>query len=781
MQACQQGCGEALKTSNISSMTNLLPTAYVVANPDLLSITLIKELLDKSCRVIVVSNHRTEFAKYFSKGENLIFKDFREKIDEPPSYLFLIQGFSPLGSFFSKKQIKLVLNFSQTYLPKTEVILPYVVTNETRKEVEFIATSAKKIGNRNLEILYLGDIYGVGMNLVSGSWISSIFRNLWRSEPLLIPAYDFDFYSIDVITAVKHMIKGIFSYGFPEKENIIAIKKRAFTCLREIQNITPLVSFISDTNITAPATISNFNFLPIEERKEALSDTLTWIMKNRNAEKEQEVKQIEVKKNTLPNLVITNLHKKIIKRVGILALIGVWILMMPFLLLLISTLTLKTGFYDLSIGNIKDAELYFNLSRDISRVSNETILFDEGKRVATVVTGFSIVGNKSVHLFSLFNNFVGKVQGSEDYDISSVSQQMYLDLDDIYKQISFLTADIKTESSIKTFLPQLDLATLRLYLDNVRGIAANLPQLLGSEKPVNYLLLSQDNHELRPTGGLISSFGIFTFDKGRLSQKVFMDTKSADVQLKGHVEPPNAIKRYLGENNWYLRDSNWDPDFRLTAPKVEWFLENEINQPVDGVIAVDAELFNSLQGGGVETPNCTGNCLPVWLASVEANLGINKVNANIQRSINLLVNLTGNVTQERLDINYKNSSDKDAYRNYLRVLAPSGSNFEKVTENMNGVTETISPEITQTQGRTEVGVLVQIPARQSITVTFIWSNKNSVDYNKPGKIMFYLRKQPGVSDTSTSIRFILPNFLTRSSLSRYNTDLTSDFKKEFDW
>jgi hypothetical protein len=93
--------------------------------------------------------------------------------------------------------------------------------------------------------------------------------------------------------------------------------------------------------------------------------------------------------------------------------------------------------------------------------------------------------------------------------------------------------------------------------------------------------------ELRPTGGFIGSYGLLTFNSGRLSDFGVSDVYSADGQLKGHVEPPAPIKIHLGEENWWLRDSNWDPDFPTSAKRAEWFLDKEIDKQVDGVFSID--------------------------------------------------------------------------------------------------------------------------------------------------------------------------------------------------
>ena len=111
---------------------------------------------------------------------------------------------------------------------------------------------------------------------------------------------------------------------------------------------------------------------------------------------------------------------------------------------------------------------------------------------------------------------------------------------------------------------------------------------------MKYLILFQNNMELRPTGGFIGSFSIISFDKGRMTEIVVNDVYSADGQLKGHVDPPEALRIHLGEGGWYLRDANWDPDFSISADKIEWFLDKEINTKVDGVIAIDLSFVQKL-------------------------------------------------------------------------------------------------------------------------------------------------------------------------------------------
>jgi len=124
-----------------------------------------------------------------------------------------------------------------------------------------------------------------------------------------------------------------------------------------------------------------------------------------------------------------------------------------------------------------------------------------------------------------------------------------------------------------------------------------LPEFLGLDgKKREYMILFQNESELRPTGGFIGSYGFLSFQGGKLIDFKVKDVYEADGQLKGHVEPPWEIKTHLNEANWFMRDANWKADFVQTNADIQWFLEKEINQKVDGVIGIDLAVAKSILG-----------------------------------------------------------------------------------------------------------------------------------------------------------------------------------------
>jgi len=115
------------------------------------------------------------------------------------------------------------------------------------------------------------------------------------------------------------------------------------------------------------------------------------------------------------------------------------------------------------------------------------------------------------------------------------------------------------------------------------------PAILGYPEPVNYLLLFQNNHEIRPTGGFIGTYGILSIDRGRIVNFYTDDIYHLDSQVIGQleIEPPSPIHKYLDVQYWYMRDSNWSPDFPTAAQEVMRFYNLEGgSEELDGVIAI---------------------------------------------------------------------------------------------------------------------------------------------------------------------------------------------------
>ena len=112
-----------------------------------------------------------------------------------------------------------------------------------------------------------------------------------------------------------------------------------------------------------------------------------------------------------------------------------------------------------------------------------------------------------------------------------------------------------------------------------------------------YLVLFENNNELRPSGGFLGSFAEINLNKGKISD-IYFDTniyKRDNAFAKDHqIAPPKSFQILYGAPYWTMRDSNWAADFRTSAQQVAWFYQQEGGNEVDGVIALDTTFFTNI-------------------------------------------------------------------------------------------------------------------------------------------------------------------------------------------
>jgi hypothetical protein len=107
------------------------------------------------------------------------------------------------------------------------------------------------------------------------------------------------------------------------------------------------------------------------------------------------------------------------------------------------------------------------------------------------------------------------------------------------------------------------------------------------DRPRAYLILAQNNHELRPTGGFISGVGELTIDRGRLASLSFSDSYAVDnLEVPHELAPPDMQQTLFGELLLF-RDANWDADFPRSAQRALDVYARDRGVQADGVIALD--------------------------------------------------------------------------------------------------------------------------------------------------------------------------------------------------
>jgi len=133
-------------------------------------------------------------------------------------------------------------------------------------------------------------------------------------------------------------------------------------------------------------------------------------------------------------------------------------------------------------------------------------------------------------------------------------------------------------------------------LSQFQPIIKLLPTLLGNPEPIRYLLLFQNDAELRPTGGFLTAYATLNILQGKITPGVSEDIYSLDNSFSGKVPAPDPIKKYLPlVYTWYLRDMNLSPDFKVSMDTfTKYYNQTPIAPEVDAVIAVDSDFMVNL-------------------------------------------------------------------------------------------------------------------------------------------------------------------------------------------
>lgn len=217
-------------------------------------------------------------------------------------------------------------------------------------------------------------------------------------------------------------------------------------------------------------------------------------------------------------------------------------------------------------------------SMGVAQAKNMLVQYQDGKEIGDM----AITGIDGVR--SLRNVLLQKSLDPEREFSSGIRNTK-----DALMQFSALQAEEKVPEQLKKYEKPFEQA--KQFLANTAEV---LPNIFGLQGKKTYLILFQNNMELRPGGGFIGSYGLVEIEKGKVSDIRIHDVYDADGQLKDDIPPPHQLQRYMNARHWFLRDSNFDVDFTKNAAQAANFLYLETGQKVDGVIAVDAMLLRNL-------------------------------------------------------------------------------------------------------------------------------------------------------------------------------------------
>lgn len=567
------------------------------SDANFLALNLLETLLTKNCLVSIVSNDieqwqvKTNNLQYSSRFLFLNFKEYKELSDF--NYAIFCGGF--IDREKSQTDFKKFISGNNLSNTKTLAIFPF--------ETFSLTTSSKILISDNAGIIYLGDLMGPRIDLESNLLFPTLINEMLEKRTATLGIGEV-FFPLFIADASRTIVKWLLSFGPYGKDTFLLgprVSSEDF-CKLNIKTFNDLKVQYS-TNINPRFIPKGYETVIIPSNLNiCFNETYRWVIKEK----------LSVDNNSKFNVINTPNKKPILpKTKNALKIISLRLIITPFILVLLFPLIasfISGSFLYLSyrqflsdkIDGAKNSALF---ARNVFRLGNSESDFLAKipligriyKEVSFITLTGDVVADIAYNAIPLAENgrqILSGVLNSGIYDIQTPSNQIKTGFKYINQQIVFLQNNTKNNSdlgilSAKQTLQLVDFDKFKMLSSEGGVLAGNLPSILGQDINKNYLILFENNMELRPTGGFIGSYGVANFGGGKLNGLTVNDIYSADGQLKGHVEPPLPIKKYLNEANWWFRDSNWDPDFPTSAGRAEWFLNKETDQTVDGVIAID--------------------------------------------------------------------------------------------------------------------------------------------------------------------------------------------------
>lgn len=131
-------------------------------------------------------------------------------------------------------------------------------------------------------------------------------------------------------------------------------------------------------------------------------------------------------------------------------------------------------------------------------------------------------------------------------------------------------------------------------LESFVNSVSSAKEILGLSRDKRYLLIFQNNNELRASGGFLGSFALLDVSGGKIKNLEVPGGGSYDTEggMSVRVKAPEPL--WLVNPAWHFWDANWWPDWPTTAHNLMWFYEKSGGPTVDGVVSFTPTVVESL-------------------------------------------------------------------------------------------------------------------------------------------------------------------------------------------
>ncbi len=261
--------------------------------------------------------------------------------------------------------------------------------------------------------------------------------------------------------------------------------------------------------------------------------------------------------------------------------------------------------FELAFNSFQNAQKQLNNSNfilqlathmNVSKVTSGQSLLKAGESLA-------ITSNKMTELFeglAKFKNitFVDNInlKPSAAIDILTILQKH---TEEINKSLTLTRFHLRSvaindipenlQTQFITYKNSIDMA--HINFQRLSSVFAIGQHIFAAQQSQRYMIVFQNNHEIRPTGGFMGSFAILDISNGTIQNINIPAGGTYDLQgsLRQNLIPPQPLQ--LISSRWEFQDANWWSDFPTSAKKIIWFYNQS-----DGVNENNPNLAHKIMG-----------------------------------------------------------------------------------------------------------------------------------------------------------------------------------------
>lgn len=233
----------------------------------------------------------------------------------------------------------------------------------------------------------------------------------------------------------------------------------------------------------------------------------------------------------------------------------------------------------------------FSKNKEIKLASESKNIAKLGLHIASAGDNFSLAVNG---LLQFFSN--PQKSGSESFsDFYYYGKKTENDIKKANKYLKKIKISSVPEEYRQQFLEIREkFEIIEKNFSSFLKIAPGLQDFLGIDSDRRYLVVFQNNSELRATGGFIGSYALIDLKNGKINNIEIPSGGSYDTEggMQVLVEAPRPLQ--LVKPVWYFWDANWWPDWKMSAKNLMWFYEKSGGSSVDGVISLTPDVLGDI-------------------------------------------------------------------------------------------------------------------------------------------------------------------------------------------